>query len=148
MEWILVKTLLSLAGVLGLMFLVVFALKRFVFQGRANGAPGIDIEVLGQRSLQPKRSVVVLKVMNKIIVVGMSDQGMQTLTEINDERSLAEAEEQLFSAQAGGGWHNQTRERIRRGARSFADLFQNYVQLLVTKNGRRVHVRGRERVDN
>ncbi len=93
MEWILFKTLLSLAAVLALMVGVVVLLKKYVYQGKGGSAAIVPVEVLGQKALAPKRSVVVLKVMHKILVVGMSEEGMHTLTTIDDEESLAEIEQ-------------------------------------------------------
>ncbi len=90
MEWILFKTLLSLAAVLALMIGVVYLLRKYVYQPGSGSSTVVPVEVLGQKALHPKRSVVVLKVMHKILVVGMSEEGMQTLTTIDDEESLAE----------------------------------------------------------
>lgn len=85
MEWLFVKMLLSLGAVLALMFGIMYLLKRYAMPG--NQAPGqqIAIDVLGRKALQPKKSVVVLKVADRIVVVGVSEQGMQTLTEFSAE---------------------------------------------------------------
>lgn len=83
MEWIFVKMILSLGAVLALMFGLVYVLKRFVMPGGQLPGQGIGIEVLGRKALQPKKSVVVLKVADRVVVVGMSEQGMQTLTEFS-----------------------------------------------------------------
>jgi len=83
MEWLVVKTVLSLAAVLGLMFVLVLALKKFVYRGANGRTDSVEIEVLGQRMLQPRRSVHVLRVMDKIVVVGMTEHGMHALTELS-----------------------------------------------------------------
>jgi len=85
MEWIFVKMILSLGAVLALMFGMMYVLKRFVVPGAQTPGQRIDIEVLGRKALQPKKSVVVLKIADRVVVVGMSDQGMQTLTEFMAE---------------------------------------------------------------
>lgn len=90
MDWIVVKTLLSLVVVLAVMVAVVYVLKRFVYQGGSGSASLVPVELLGQRSLQPKRSIMVVKVLQSIIVVGVSEQGMTTLATLDDEESLAE----------------------------------------------------------
>lgn len=84
MEWIFVKMLLSLGAVLALMFGLVYLLRRFVLIGGAAPGQAVAIEVLGRKALQPKRSVVVLNVAGRVLVVGMSEQGMQLLTELPD----------------------------------------------------------------
>jgi flagellar protein FliO/FliZ len=81
MEWIFVKMILSLGAVLALMFGLMFVLKRYVMPGTQAPGQKMDIEVLARKALQPKKSVVVLKIADRVVVVGLSDQGMQTLTE-------------------------------------------------------------------
>ncbi len=123
MEWILVKTLLSLGAVIGLMVGLVFLLKKYVYAGRVGSSSSVEIGVLGHRVLQPKRSVYVLKVLNKVIVVGSSEQGLQTLAEVTDAESLAEVDEKT-------AWQGEAD-----GVKSapFAAHLQNYVQLFARK---------------
>ncbi|MDH3252393.1 MAG: flagellar biosynthetic protein FliO [Ignavibacteria bacterium] len=102
MEWVLVKTILSLAAVLGLMVGVVFLLRRFFTVGGSASSSEIDIRVLGTRTLQPKRSVCVVGVLNKVLVVGISEQGMQTLTEFTSDQLPAEISAALAVAPTGG----------------------------------------------
>ena len=104
MEWILFKTLLSLAAVLGLMVGVVYLLKKYVYRGAPGGANDVAVEILGQRALHPKRSIVVVKVLDTIFVVGMSEQGMQTLGTIDNEQSLAALADRRVADDALHGW--------------------------------------------
>ncbi len=90
MGWLLLKTTLSLAGVLALMLAVIWLLKRYLMDGRHTGAGIVEVEILAQKPLQPKRSVVVLRVLNKVLVVGSSDEGLRTLAEIEDDDVLRE----------------------------------------------------------
>lgn len=87
MEWVLLKTLASLAAVLGLMGLVVAFMKRYVYGRRRRGNAPVEVEILGSRVLQPKRSVFVLRVLDAVIVVGSSEEGLQTLARVGDRRS-------------------------------------------------------------
>ena len=123
MEWLMVKTLLSLAAVLGLMFGLLFALKRFVYRGRPAGASTVEIEILGQRVLQPKRSVYVLKVMEKVIVVGMTEHGMQALAEVEDVRCANATGEQAEPALPASRWMTWTRGSMQRG--TFSEQLRN-----------------------
>ena len=104
MEWILIKTLLSLAGVIGLMIALMLVLKKYVSPGKGGASAIVEVEILGQRSLQPKRSVFVLKVLNKVVVVGMTEHGMQALTEIEDPEALASVEERLGARPPASRW--------------------------------------------
>jgi len=100
MEWMFLKMLLSLGAVLALMFGLVFVLKRFVLPGGAAADIAVPVQVLGRKSLQPKKSVVILKVAERILVVGVSDQGMHMLTELTeDEVHKAEAKSSVSSPQ-------------------------------------------------
>jgi flagellar biosynthetic protein FliO len=96
MGWVLFQTMLSLAAVLALMVGVVYAMKRWLFGTQTNQQSSIPIDVLGYRVLQPKRSVYVVKVLGKTIVVGVSEAGMQTLCEI-DEDAVAQQTEMMKS---------------------------------------------------
>lgn len=104
MEWIVVKTLLSLTAVVGLMFAVVFIMKRTMYGGKTGLHAVVDMKVIGSIMLQPKRSVSLLKVMNKVLIVGISEDGMETLGEIEDERSLQQIEERLMTQAEQSGW--------------------------------------------
>lgn len=89
MEWLLIKTTLSLAAVLGLMFLVVLAYRRLIRNGAPGGVPQAQIEIIGRRGIHPKQSVVVIRTLGKVLVVGVTEHGMQTLADINDAAELA-----------------------------------------------------------
>jgi flagellar biogenesis protein FliO len=90
MEWVLVKTLMSLLAVLGLMTGIVILLKKYVYKGHGVSTAVVSIDVLGHTVLSPKRSIHVLRVLNKIVIVGVTEGGMTSLGEINDEECLAE----------------------------------------------------------
>jgi len=86
MEGILIRMVLSLSAVLALMVGLMYLVKRFVLPGTGPMRMPVQVEVLGKRSLQPKKSVVVVRVAGKVLVLGLSEHGMQTLTELtNDE---------------------------------------------------------------
>lgn len=95
MEWVLVKMLLSLAAVLGLMFGVVWLLRRFITRGAGPASRPVEIEIVGSRVLEQRKSVYVLKILQNVIVVGVTEHGMNTLAEIRDEQSLGAIEERL-----------------------------------------------------
>jgi len=91
----LVKTLFSLAAVLVLMAGIVFVMKKYVYKGQTSNGSVVSVDVLGHRLLTPKRSVQVIKVLNKIIVVGVTEGGMTSLGEIDDEDILREIGERM-----------------------------------------------------
>jgi len=109
MEWIVVKMILSLGAVLALMFGLVFALKRFGVPGGSAAELSVPIQILGRKLLQPKKSVVVMKVAEKILVVGISEQGMQLLTELapDEAQVLHAGQDAAAKARRTGGFAAQ-----------------------------------------
>ena len=84
MESALLNTFLSLAGVIGLMIGILVLFKKIFYGNRPAKGASIAIDVLGHRMLQPKRSVFVLKVMDTMVVVGVTEAGMQPLMELKE----------------------------------------------------------------
>lgn len=137
MEWILVKTLLSLVAVVGLMIGVVYLLRKYVYQGTGGISSLVAVEILGQRALHPKRSIVVLKVLHTVLVVGMSEQGMQTLATIEDQQSLENIEEKLQSIGTHGRWTAKSPVSANAAhADGFAGQLQDVVKAFSTKRSR------------
>ncbi len=79
----------SLLFIIVLIFAVVFILKRFVLNRNGSG-PGIgEVRVLNSTFLGPKKSIHLVKVLNRVL--GVSDSQIATLSEFDAE----EAEEFL-----------------------------------------------------
>jgi flagellar biogenesis protein FliO len=134
MEWVLVKTVLSLACVIGLMLGVVLVLKRFVYGNRSSSSANVEITILGTKVLQPKRSIVVVKVIDKILIVGMSETGMHILSEIDGTRG---DEAMVPSVNASSGARGQIGEGTRSLGVPFADyLTASLVSSLGKRNGK------------
>lgn len=81
MEWILVKMVLSLIAVVAFMAALALVAKKIFFATRSSDTARVDIDLMGHRPLAPKRSVYVLRVMDRMIVVGATEQGMTLLSE-------------------------------------------------------------------
>lgn len=89
MEGILLRMVLSLSAVLALMVGLMYLVKRFVLPGTGPVRMPVQVEVLGKRALQPKKSIVVVRVAGKVLVLGLSEHGIQTLTALTDEELQA-----------------------------------------------------------
>ncbi|HTY09857.1 MAG TPA: flagellar biosynthetic protein FliO [Bacteroidota bacterium] len=103
MGWVLLKTLASLAAVLGLMFVLVIVLKKTMGGFQTSKAALISVDLLGHRMLQPKRSIVVVKVLNKIMIIGMTEEGMTMLGEIGDADILHWVDATMAETASGSG---------------------------------------------
>jgi|GEM_PF-6755440 len=59
-------------------------LSRFL-KGIAGQSDGVYIEILSRQSLGPKKSIVVAKVKDRTLVLGMADSGISLITEFDDD---------------------------------------------------------------
>jgi flagellar biogenesis protein FliO len=73
----------SLAAVLGIFFLIVWALRRASPNGSAT-LPCEVFEVLGRAALTNRQQVYLLRCGNKLLLVSVTAAGAETLTEIAD----------------------------------------------------------------
>ncbi len=73
----------ALALILGIMFLVVFVLRRFglVAQGANKGL----IEVVENRAILPKRYISLVRVAGSYFLIGSTEQGITLLGSIEGE---------------------------------------------------------------
>lgn len=87
-----VKTLLSLGAVLTLMVGLAYVLKKTLYRSSTRQGDRVEIDLLGQRMFGPRRSICVVRVLDRVLVVGITEHGMQALSEIPvDEQPPAEA---------------------------------------------------------
>lgn len=87
----LVRTGAALLFILGLFFLLVYALKRYfpnVFGGTATGssAENTRIELLATRPIGPKRYLHLIRVGDRELLIGSSEQGVNKLAEWESTR--------------------------------------------------------------
>lgn len=100
----LLRTAGSLLLVALLVIGVVFVLRRYVFNRNGFGNTEGAIKILNSTFLGPKKSIHLVKVLNRVLVLGISESGIQTLSEFNaDEvesllvKKIQEPKEQTFS---------------------------------------------------
>lgn len=124
MEWLILRTLLSLAAIIALMLGLAFVVRKYMRTGKGARRSIVDVDLLGHRSLQPRTAVYVLKVLNRVLVVGTSDHGMQTLSEITDPEVLASIEDSIVAGTASPRWFPGAKADGAGGTRSFSDYFK------------------------
>ena len=84
----------SLVIVILLVFAILFFVKKFVykdFTGFSKKA-NLSFKILSQVSLLPKKSIFLVKVFDRILVVGVTDTAINTLSEINDKGVIEDIE--------------------------------------------------------
>ena len=79
---LLVTSLVVLGGVCVAAFVVVRVLGRLLSTSRARGAHLLD--VVARVPLEPRRSLYVVEVAGKTLLVGTSEMGLSVLTELDD----------------------------------------------------------------
>ncbi|MFZ1081865.1 MAG: flagellar biosynthetic protein FliO [Candidatus Kryptoniota bacterium] len=82
MDWLIFKTFLTLALIFGLMFVILFIMRKYF-----NTKPRFvneNLKVLTSLNIQAKKAVYIIKAFNKVIVVGVSDNAIASLGEITD----------------------------------------------------------------
>lgn len=80
----------KLALVIALIYLAVRALRHYVYRGGAVAPTKKPVSLLGSLSLSPNRTVYVLEVGRKVLVVGATQSQMSLLTEVTDPEAIDE----------------------------------------------------------
>ena len=136
MGWVLLKTLSSLVAIIGLMFGLVIVMKKYLYGFQAAKSSLVSVDVIGQRLIQPKRSVVVVKVLNKILILGMTEEGMTTLGEIEDSDILHWIDSNMTESDGGSETSMDKREGGQVNGGAFADYLVRNIGFLHPKKGR------------
>ncbi|MCB9365980.1 MAG: flagellar biosynthetic protein FliO [Calditrichaeota bacterium] len=79
------KTFAALAIVLGLIFLLAWAYKKFLPAGQIGVKDQEGWRLLGTRVLSHGKQVFVLEVGKKLLLIGATDKTMSALMEVHDE---------------------------------------------------------------
>jgi flagellar biosynthetic protein FliO len=93
----------SLLLVIVLIYAVLLFLKKFVYRdygttfGNKNNA---EFRIVGQIMLQPKKYIYVVKFFDRLLVISMTDNNMNLLSEITDTETLKNIESS-FSPEKG-----------------------------------------------
>ena len=82
------KILFALAVVMGLMVAALYVMRRFMNHQSSGDREGSLIQVVSSRYIGPKSSILLIDVLGKGIVLGLSNGQMTLLTEIDDSQAL------------------------------------------------------------
>lgn len=100
---ILGKLLLSLALIISLMTVLFYLMKRFHLPSELFRSPTANIKIYEKLQIQPKKAIYLVKVLNKILVLGISESSFTVLTEINDPEFVRALDEIYFSEDSKNG---------------------------------------------
>jgi flagellar protein FliO/FliZ len=91
---------LPLALVLALIFALAWLAKRFLRGRNILGGSG-TVKILDRTPISPKQSLILVKVGERLILVGVSQEGMTALSEIDDPEQVAMLMGEAASYQPG-----------------------------------------------
>ena len=78
-----VKMILPLLLLVGLLGGVLWYVKRFSYQSRNTKSLGIDVKILTSKMILPKKYISVIKVKDRLLVLGVSDNSINLLKELD-----------------------------------------------------------------
>lgn len=78
------RTTGSIALVIALVFVFVYTMRKFLYARRYRGSREGLINVIGSSFLQPKKAIYVVRVMDRILVLGVTDARISLLCELSD----------------------------------------------------------------
>jgi len=94
-----VRTIFSLAVVLGLLYVTLWLIRRFTGGAIGPSSEGA-VRVVGRVYLSPKNVVYFLRLADELLVIGVSAGSISLLTSVKDERDIERIEDDLRSARA------------------------------------------------
>jgi flagellar biogenesis protein FliO len=77
----------SLAIVLGLMFVLLLVMKKYFTNISSDNNSTVPVNVLGYKTIQPKKSIIVVHVLNKVLVLSSTENGITLLTEFSGKET-------------------------------------------------------------
>ncbi len=81
------KALFPLVVIIGILYLVLRYVKKFYSPVKGIKVSNYEIKVLATQMIMPKKYVSVLKIKDKILVVGIGDSSINLLKELELEES-------------------------------------------------------------
>jgi len=82
----------ALACIVGLIYGVVFVLKRLLPGAMRSGVERVDLQVLGQLNMGSRQRVAVIRVQERTLVVGITEGSINTLAELTPVQTAAQKE--------------------------------------------------------
>lgn len=92
--WDIIKIFLVLILLAGLLYSMLYLFKKYIYASEGKNPKLLNIKVLSTQLIMPKKFVSVVKVLDNVYVLGISDQSISLVDKLNkNEINLAEIEE-------------------------------------------------------
>ncbi len=101
-----VRTFAMFALVLALMFLIFYLFKKYVLKNTIFGGNEKFVRVLGSGFLGPKKSIVMVEVAGEVLVLGMSNDNISLLMQIQDKEKIEEIKASRKDTKVRSFWNS------------------------------------------
>lgn len=78
-----IKTVLPLIFLLGFLYLVLYLVKKYSFSFKGKSVKLLNVNVLATQMILPKKFISIIKVQDKILVLGVSEASITLLKELD-----------------------------------------------------------------
>ncbi len=95
---LILKTIFYFVLLIALMYGILLLVKKFSFSYNVKGKTALQMDVLSTKMIMPKKYISVIKVQNRVFLLGVSEQSINVISELddipdNDEMTLTDGEE-------------------------------------------------------
>ncbi len=111
------KSIFSLSVVIVLIIGFVMFIKKFVYNRSGSNISNGLIKVINTTYIAPKKSINLVKIMDRILVVGITENQMQTLAEFKEEEipdSIIETRKRNGSIKQFSNYFNMFFDKVRK----------------------------------
>ncbi len=84
MFWNIVYIIFVLAILTGVMYSLLYLMKKYLYKYEKAGSNGVSIKVLGLHAILPKKYLAVVKIQDKIYVLGVSEGSINVIDELEN----------------------------------------------------------------
>lgn len=88
--WDIVNIFFVLIILLGVMYVLLYLMKKFLYPSSSKGNNGFNINVLSTQIIMPKKFLSIVKVKDKIYLLGISEQSINLIDELDNDGSFEE----------------------------------------------------------
>lgn len=88
MTWMFFKTMGLLVLIIVLILISVYFIKKYVFNPAGPNGQSGWIRIIGQTQIQPKKVLTLVKVLDKVILLGSTDGNIRSLAEFSNIAEL------------------------------------------------------------
>ena len=96
----LLKALLPLVLIIGLLYGAMIFLKRYSFRGKGRDSGLLNIRVLSNKMIMPKKFISVVRVEDKLFLLGLSEHSITLLKEIDSPEDKTNLPSQQFEKES------------------------------------------------